>query len=85
MVNIYFGLKKLVDILSSNLLFQGVVSPAWEQICRRAFTHAVPGPELDACLWSLTEALKRLLKGAFQGTEEAVNVQAYGPVSSRLD
>lgn len=36
-------------------------------MCVRAFTRADPGAELDACLWSLTEALKTLMKGASQG------------------
>ncbi|XP_029688135.1 protein Lines homolog 1 isoform X2 [Takifugu rubripes] len=45
----------------------GAVSPAWEQTCLRAFALAVPGPELDACLRSLTRALKELVKGALQG------------------
>lgn len=33
----------------------------------QTFHNSAPGPELDACLWSLTEVLKRLLKGAHQG------------------
>lgn len=55
-----------VDSVWANLT-QGAVSPAWEQTCLRAFTLAVPGPELDACLRSLTRALKELVKGALQG------------------
>ncbi|TKS70405.1 Protein Lines -like protein 1 [Collichthys lucidus] len=42
----------------------GVVSPVWEQKCVHAFHSSPPGPELDACLWSLTEVLKRLVKGS---------------------
>ncbi|XP_032367738.1 protein Lines homolog 1 isoform X1 [Etheostoma spectabile] len=44
----------------------GAVSPVWQQKCVQAFYISVPGPELDTCLWSLTEVLKRLLKGAHQ-------------------
>lgn len=33
----------------------------------QVFHSSPPGAELDACLWSLTEVLKRLLKGAHQG------------------
>ncbi|XP_059203133.1 protein Lines homolog 1 isoform X2 [Centropristis striata] len=44
----------------------GTVSPVWQQKCGQAFSTSVPGPELDACLWSLTEVLKRLIKGAHQ-------------------
>ncbi|XP_038549662.1 protein Lines homolog 1 isoform X2 [Micropterus salmoides] len=42
------------------------VSPVWEQKCVQAFYGSPPGTELDACLWSLTEVLKRLLKGGHQ-------------------
>ncbi|XP_070762913.1 protein Lines homolog 1 [Enoplosus armatus] len=42
------------------------VSRVWEQRCAQAFHSSPPGAELDACLWSLTEVLKRLLKGAHQ-------------------
>uniref|UniRef100_A0A3Q3M041 Lines homolog 1 n=1 Tax=Mastacembelus armatus TaxID=205130 RepID=A0A3Q3M041_9TELE len=46
---------------------QGTVSPVWQQTCVQAFYSSAPGTELDACLWSLTAVLKRLLKGAHQG------------------
>ncbi|XP_056267989.1 protein Lines homolog 1 isoform X2 [Pseudoliparis swirei] len=42
------------------------ISPVWQQKCEQAFYSSALGPELDACLWSLTEILKRLLKGAHQ-------------------
>ncbi|XP_028441433.1 protein Lines homolog 1 isoform X2 [Perca flavescens] len=42
----------------------GTVSPVWQKKCVQAFYISLPGPELDKCLWSLTEVLKRLLKGA---------------------
>uniref|UniRef100_A0A8C4EHG0 Lines homolog 1 n=1 Tax=Dicentrarchus labrax TaxID=13489 RepID=A0A8C4EHG0_DICLA len=45
------------------LLKSGAISPVWEQKCVQAFHSSPPGTELDACLWSLTEVLKRLLKG----------------------
>ncbi|TMS13461.1 Protein Lines-like protein 1 [Larimichthys crocea] len=45
---------------------RGVVSPVWEQKCVQVFHSSPPGPELDACLWSLTEVLKRLVKGSHQ-------------------
>ncbi|XP_035508481.1 protein Lines homolog 1 [Morone saxatilis] len=48
------------------LLKSGALSPVWEQKCVQAFHSSPPGTELDACLWSLTEVLKRLLKGAHQ-------------------
>ncbi|XP_068587103.1 protein Lines homolog 1 isoform X2 [Cebidichthys violaceus] len=44
----------------------GAISPVWQQKCVRVFYSSPSGPELDACLWSLTEVLKRLLKGAHQ-------------------
>ncbi|KAG7220838.1 hypothetical protein INR49_031577 [Caranx melampygus] len=40
----------------------GTVSPVWQQKCAQAFDSSPPGHGLDACLWSLTEVLKRLLK-----------------------
>ncbi|XP_075947032.1 protein Lines homolog 1 isoform X3 [Anarhichas minor] len=45
----------------------GTISPVWQQKCVQVFYSSPSGPELDACLWSLTEVLKRLLKGAHQG------------------
>ncbi|XP_044045509.1 protein Lines homolog 1 isoform X2 [Siniperca chuatsi] len=42
------------------------VSPVWKQKCVEGFHSSPPGIELDACLWSLTEVLKKLLKGAHQ-------------------
>ncbi|XP_029946110.1 protein Lines homolog 1 isoform X1 [Salarias fasciatus] len=42
----------------------GAVSPAWQRKCVEAFQSAPPSAELDACLWSLTDVLKRLIKGA---------------------
>ncbi|KAM6950167.1 protein Lines homolog 1 [Lycodopsis pacificus] len=44
----------------------GTISPVWQQKCVQVFYSSPSGPELDACLWSLTEVLKRLLKGAHQ-------------------
>lgn len=46
---------------------QGVVCPVWQQKCLQSFDGSTPGRELDACLWSLTEVLKRLLEGAHGG------------------
>lgn len=46
---------------------QDAVSPVWEQKCLQAFHSSAPGTELDACLWSLTEVLKGLLKRANRG------------------
>uniref|UniRef100_A0A8C2ZR59 Lines homolog 1 n=1 Tax=Cyclopterus lumpus TaxID=8103 RepID=A0A8C2ZR59_CYCLU len=53
--------------LNDTLISQDTISPVWQQKCVQAFYSSAPGPELDACLWSLTEILKRLLKGAHQG------------------
>ncbi|XP_038162751.1 protein Lines homolog 1 [Cyprinodon tularosa] len=44
----------------------GTVSPAWQEKCVRVFSSSHPGPELDACLWSLTNVLKKLLKKSHQ-------------------
>ncbi|XP_035017638.1 protein Lines homolog 1 isoform X2 [Hippoglossus stenolepis] len=48
------------------LLKSGTVSPVWQQKCVQAFLSSPPAAELDACLWSLTDVLKRLLKAAHQ-------------------
>ncbi|TNN75309.1 Protein Lines 1 [Liparis tanakae] len=45
------------------------ISPVWQQKCEQAFYSSALGPELDSCLWSLTEILKRLLKGAHQADD----------------
>ncbi|XP_034536631.1 protein Lines homolog 1 [Notolabrus celidotus] len=44
----------------------GTISPVMRQTCEQAFHSSVPGTMLDACLWSLTEVFKNLLKGAHQ-------------------
>lgn len=49
----------------------------WSQKCLQAFGSAAPGHGLDACLWSLTEVFKRLLKGAHGGT-------VFAPLNSLL-
>lgn len=66
-----FNSAQHVDTVSAHFI-QGAVSPAWERTCLRAFTLSVPGPELDACLRSLTEALKKLVRGALQGKIEVI-------------
>ncbi|XP_007568290.1 protein Lines homolog 1 [Poecilia formosa] len=44
----------------------GTVNPVWQKQCVQAFSSSPPGPELDACLWSLTEVVKKLLKQSHQ-------------------
>nr|XP_043887032.1 protein Lines homolog 1 isoform X2 [Solea senegalensis] len=46
------------------LLKSGAVSVVWQQKCVEVFHCSAPGAELDVCLWSLTEVLKKLLKTA---------------------
>ncbi|KAM3625615.1 uncharacterized protein V6R79_014880 [Siganus canaliculatus] len=43
---------------------QGPVLEVWQQKCLQVFLGSAPGPELDACLWSLTDVFRRLLRGA---------------------
>ncbi|KAM4593753.1 protein Lines homolog 1 isoform 2-T2 [Odontesthes bonariensis] len=45
----------------------GTLSSIWQKKCVQAFHSSPPGTELDACLWSLTEVLKKLLKGTPRG------------------
>ncbi|XP_030579941.1 protein Lines homolog 1 [Archocentrus centrarchus] len=42
----------------------GTISPVWQKKCEQTFQSSPPGLELDACLWSLTDVSKNLLKGA---------------------
>lgn len=51
----------------SFLIFQGAVIPVWEQKCVQAFHSSNPGMELDACLWSLADVVKKVVRGAQQG------------------
>ncbi|XP_008403169.1 protein Lines homolog 1 [Poecilia reticulata] len=44
----------------------GAVNPVWQKQCVQVFSSSPPGPELDACLWSLTEVVKKLLKQSHQ-------------------
>ncbi|KAM9366655.1 protein Lines homolog 1 [Symphorus nematophorus] len=62
----HLAAKSVSTCVFYHLLQSGTVSPVWEQRCVQVFDSSALGPELDACLWSLTEVLKRLLKGAHQ-------------------
>ncbi|CAK6975857.1 protein Lines homolog 1 [Scomber scombrus] len=61
----------------------GTVSPAWQQKCVQAFHSSPVCTELDACLWSLTEVLKRLLKGAY-GERSQILVKVLAAFDSSL-
>ncbi|XP_076586414.1 protein Lines homolog 1 isoform X1 [Chaetodon auriga] len=63
----HLAAKSVSTCVNHHLHQTGTVSPVWEQKCLQAFHSSPPGAELEACLWSLTEVLKRLLKGAHQG------------------
>ncbi|KAM7406691.1 hypothetical protein PAMP_001048 [Pampus punctatissimus] len=60
----HLAAKSVSTCVFYDLHKSGMVSPAWQQKCVQAFYSSPPCAELDACLWSLTEVLKRLLKGA---------------------
>uniref|UniRef100_A0A3P8RK05 Lines homolog 1 n=1 Tax=Amphiprion percula TaxID=161767 RepID=A0A3P8RK05_AMPPE len=45
----------------------GMVCPCWQKKCTQAFHSSSPGTELDACLWSVTEVLRKTLKESQQG------------------
>nr|XP_046246444.1 protein Lines homolog 1 isoform X2 [Scatophagus argus] len=62
----HLAAKSVSTCVFYHLHKSGAVSPVWEQTCVQAFHSSPPSTELDACLWSLTEVLKRLLKGAHQ-------------------
>uniref|UniRef100_A0A3B3Y9H0 Lines homolog 1 n=1 Tax=Poecilia mexicana TaxID=48701 RepID=A0A3B3Y9H0_9TELE len=55
-----------MDLMSHSPPLQGAVNPVWQKQCVQAFSSSPPGPELDACLWSLTEVVKKLLKQSHQ-------------------
>ncbi|XP_026148770.1 protein Lines homolog 1 isoform X2 [Mastacembelus armatus] len=62
----HLAAKSVSVCIWNHLTTSGTVSPVWQQTCVQAFYSSAPGTELDACLWSLTAVLKRLLKGAHQ-------------------
>ncbi|XP_074480731.1 protein Lines homolog 1 isoform X2 [Sebastes fasciatus] len=62
----HLAAKTLSTCVFYQLYRSGLVSPVWQQKCVQVLYSSAPGPELDCCLWSLTEVLKRLLKGAHQ-------------------
>uniref|UniRef100_A0A3Q1FLI0 Lines homolog 1 n=1 Tax=Acanthochromis polyacanthus TaxID=80966 RepID=A0A3Q1FLI0_9TELE len=45
----------------------GMVCPFWQKKCTEAFHSSPPGTELDACLWSVTDVLRKTLKESQQG------------------
>lgn len=52
--------------VSNQLLRSGVVSGEWVRTCVQAFDSCPSGCDVGACLWSLTDVCKKLLKGAQQ-------------------
>ncbi|XP_040061096.2 protein Lines homolog 1 isoform X3 [Gasterosteus aculeatus] len=62
----HLAAKALSACVFYQLHRSGTFSPVWLQKCVQVFSCSSPGPELDSCLWSLTEVLKRLLKGPHQ-------------------
>ncbi|XP_056232243.1 protein Lines homolog 1 isoform X1 [Seriola aureovittata] len=62
----HLAAKSVSAYVVYNLQKSGTVNLVWQQKCVQTFHSSPPGPELDACLWSLTEVLKRLLKAAHQ-------------------
>ncbi|XP_072237217.1 protein Lines homolog 1 [Leuresthes tenuis] len=55
----------------------GIVSSIWQKKCVQVFHSSPAGTELDACLWSLTEVLKKLLKGSPQAALLGKLVEAF--------
>ncbi|KAF7654168.1 hypothetical protein LDENG_00073200 [Lucifuga dentata] len=49
-----------------HLLASRVLDPVWQQKCVQVLGRPCPSAELEACMWSLTDVLKRLLKGRHQ-------------------
>ncbi|XP_053741663.1 protein Lines homolog 1 isoform X1 [Synchiropus splendidus] len=60
----HLATKAASSYVSHQLHTSGTVSQAWLQACQHAFLTSDPSSELDACLWSLTSVLKKLLKGS---------------------
>uniref|UniRef100_UPI003AAC4CCB protein Lines homolog 1 n=1 Tax=Centroberyx gerrardi TaxID=166262 RepID=UPI003AAC4CCB len=48
------------------LQISGTFSPVWQQECVQVFHNSSPCNELDACMWSFTDVLKKLLKGSHE-------------------
>uniref|UniRef100_A0A667X6W2 Lines homolog 1 n=1 Tax=Myripristis murdjan TaxID=586833 RepID=A0A667X6W2_9TELE len=49
-----------------SLISQGTLNPVWQQTCVQVFHKPSPCNELEACMWSLTDVLKKLLKGCHE-------------------
>nr|XP_019935231.1 PREDICTED: protein Lines homolog 1 isoform X1 [Paralichthys olivaceus] len=62
----HLAAKSASSCVVYQLLKSGTVSPVWQQKCVQAFLSSPSAAELDACLWSLTDVLKRLLRTAPQ-------------------
>ncbi|KAM9832175.1 protein Lines homolog 1 [Neosynchiropus ocellatus] len=62
----HLAAKAASSYVSYQLHTSGTLSQAWRQACDRSFLTSDPSSELDACMWSLTAVLKRLLKGSRQ-------------------
>ncbi|XP_020487201.1 protein Lines homolog 1 isoform X2 [Labrus bergylta] len=62
----HLAAKSVSTCVFYSLQTSGTICPVWRQTCVLAFHRSLPGTELDACLWSLTEVCKKLLKGAHQ-------------------
>ncbi|AWP02064.1 putative protein Lines -like [Scophthalmus maximus] len=62
----HLAAKSVSTYVVHHLLESATVSPVWQQKCVQAFHSSSPGQELDGCLWSLTDVLKRLLQAAHQ-------------------
>ncbi|XP_068171837.1 protein Lines homolog 1 isoform X1 [Antennarius striatus] len=63
----HLAAKSVSTFVVYHLSTSGAVNPLWERKCAQAFYSSHPGTDLEACLWSLTEVLKRLIKGSHQG------------------
>ncbi|KAM7014939.1 protein Lines homolog 1 [Tautogolabrus adspersus] len=62
----HLAAKSVSTCVFYSLQTSGTICSVWRQTCVLAFHTSLPGAELDACLWSLTEVCKKLLKGAHQ-------------------
>ncbi|XP_071387546.1 protein Lines homolog 1 [Centroberyx affinis] len=62
----HLAAKSLSTYTFYELQISGTFSPAWQQECVHVFHDSSRCSELDACMWSFADVLKKLLKGSHE-------------------
>ncbi|XP_029931650.1 protein Lines homolog 1 isoform X2 [Myripristis murdjan] len=62
----HLAAKTVSTYIVCELQMSGTLNPVWQQTCVQVFHKPSPCNELEACMWSLTDVLKKLLKGCHE-------------------